>query len=106
MRSIDMTEAGDQATAQRRRRMIVDLLDVDAQHAHSAYILSSALRDLGEGSACIEETEGHLEWLAGVGLIETASKEMPVTLARITDRGRGVAAGRIAVEGVAPPIKE
>lgn len=67
--------------------------------------LRAALEGLGE-NAEVDEIEGHAEWSAGAGLVEVAHGHSPIPVARITDQGRDLAANRIAVEGVAPPITE
>ena len=104
MGAIETKQAQCRATAERRRRMIVDLLDMDAPHAINTDILRAVLKEMGERASC-EETEGCAEWLAGAGLVEFTRKD-PIMVVRITGRGRELAAGRIEVDGVAPPIAE
>lgn len=104
MGTIETKQAEGRATAERRRRMIVDVLAADAPHALNTDILRAVLKGLGE-RAGREETEGHAEWLAGAGLVEFTRKD-PIMVVRITDRGRELAAGHIEIEGVAPPSAE
>lgn len=67
--------------------------------------LRVALEGLGE-NAEVDEIEGHAEWVVGAALVELAHRDFPIPVARITDQGRGLAADRLAVEEVAPPITE
>ena len=94
-----MTDS-ERLDAERRRRMIVDLLGEDPAGSHSAPVLSAALRELGEPVPA-DQVDRLLDWLAEEGLVEFVSECEPRP-ARVTDRGRRVARGDLAVEGVAP----
>ena len=105
MAAIETKAAEGRATAERRRRIIVDVLAGDAPHAHNTAVLRACLGEFGE-NAGFEEMDDHAEWLAEAGLVEFTHKSSLVMVVRITDRGRELAAGRIEVDGVAPPIKD
>ena len=92
-----MTDS-ERLDAERRRRMIVDLLGEDPEGSHSAPVLSAALRQLGEPVHAVQ-VDRLLDWLAKEGLVEFVSEYEPRP-ARLTEKGTSVAAGSLRVQGV------
>ena len=87
------------AAIEYRRRVIIDVLDSERGHAHNVHVLSAVLAEFGE-EVPTGEVDELLDWLVGEGLVEIACEWEPRT-ARVTEKGASVAAGRLAVEGVA-----
>lgn len=90
--------------AERRRRMIVDLLSADPEGSDSAFVLSAALNQLGD-PAGFEQVDAELGWLASEGLVEFTFESEEIRLARVTEKGMSVAAGSLRVPGVAERIR-
>ena len=87
-----------------QRRVIIDLLAedhaADPAEALNVWILSAALADFGQ-DVTADQVDNQVDWLAGEGLVEIACELAPRTV-RVTGKGTSVAAGKLAVEGVAP----
>ena len=84
-----------------RRLMVVQLLAQDPDNGHNIYILRSALADLAQ-NVTASEMASLADWLAAAGLVTFLTRDPPPVL-RVTDQGLALAAGRIAVRGVARP---
>ena len=95
---------GERLAAQRRRRMVVDLLADDPEGSASAFVLSAALNLLGD-SAGFEQVDAELGWLAKKGLVKFVHETEELRLARVTEKGMTVAAGSLHVPGVAKRIQ-
>ena len=79
-------------------RLLGELPAYSANHR----TLAAALRTRGHNPSA-DALADTLSWLAGRGLVETRD-DAGYTVARLTDRGADVAAGREAVPGVARPM--
>ena len=96
-----MTDS-ERLDAERRRRMIVDLLAEDVGHGHSVWVLRAALGCLDEDLED-DAVSAHVNWLASAGLVEIVREYEPLA-ARVTEKGMRVAAGSLCVPGVAERI--
>ena len=79
-------------------RLLVELAGYEANHR----TISAALRTRGHHRAADTQADA-LHWLARHGLVETRD-EAGFVIARLTERGGDVAAGRETVPGVARPM--
>ena len=93
----------DKVKTEFQRRCIVDLLAADPTDALNIHILSAALTNFGQ-DVQVDGMVSHTNWLVEAGLAEVVHGGPPIVL-RVTDRGQAVAAGRIAVDGVARPMR-
>lgn len=90
-------------TVEFQRRCIIDMLGQIPDTALNAYILRTALAEVGQDLQ-VDEIRAHAEWLAAAGLVRFVHRDPPVVLGA-TARGVDVAKGRIVVAGVADPIR-
>lgn len=87
------------------RRIILDLLAADATYEISDRLLCSAVTTFGYRPSR-DTMRGLLAWLAEQGLVRCTEIDSgalhlgAMTVARLTERGADVAAGRAAVPGV------
>ncbi|MCK5575449.1 MAG: ArsR family transcriptional regulator [Sphingomonadales bacterium] len=85
-----------------RRLAILSVLNEDVGFSHNDSVLQSALGALGH-SITRDQVRTDLAWLAEQGMVTTTSPRNGLTVAKLTERGADVAAGRAQVPGIARP---
>ncbi|OIO05422.1 MAG: hypothetical protein AUJ49_01295 [Desulfovibrionaceae bacterium CG1_02_65_16] len=88
----------DKLLSEDRRLTVLLLLSKDAGYRLNAYVLRPALDAMGH-TVSLDRVESDLAWLAEQGLV-TVERVEGVTVARLTQRGADVAAGRCGAPGV------
>ena len=82
-----------------RRRIILELLNQEADYTANEYVIKSALAALGH-KASDAAIGSEFDWLSDAGLIELKNVS-EIKVAHITMRGVDVATGATIVDGVA-----
>lgn len=91
-----------QAEQERYRLDVLRLLEGTGGYEANHRTIAAALRTRGHHQPADAQADA-LHWLAGRGLLGTR-EEAGFVVARLTDRGADVAAGRETVPGVARPM--
>lgn len=91
-----------QAEEERYRLDALRLLEAASGYELNHRTIGAALRTRGHHRSADAQADA-LHWLAGRGLLEIR-EEAGFVIARLTDRGADVAAGREAVPGIARPM--
>ena len=85
-----------------RRLVILRLLSEDPGYSHNDRVLQTALARIGH-AVSRDAVRSDMAWLAEQGLATVEVIENEVHVAKLTERGADVAAGRATVPGVKRP---
>lgn len=95
--------------AETARLAVLQVLAEAAEYRHNEHVIRGALEELGLAPSA-DALRAHLAWLEEQGLVAVECLAAPrgggsglLRIARLTERGSDVAAGRARVPGVARP---
>ena len=93
--------------AETARLAVLQVLAEAAEYRHNEHLIRGALEELGLTPSA-DALRAHLAWLEEQGLVAVECLAAPrggsgLRIARLTERGADVAAGRARVPGVARP---